>query len=146
MAAGRDSGGKFVKGAQNNPGGLSKRQSSILKALDGLTPRAIEVLRDTMNGPDAKLALDAAKEIVKRIAPKSAPAGSTNVNVAVGLVGSSPQEALAVAALRRLRQDGRISEAEMAAVTGRLPAVALPAPEAVDVECEEVAAEEADDE
>ncbi|MFO1160077.1 MAG: hypothetical protein U1E60_14640 [Reyranellaceae bacterium] len=139
MSAGRGANGRFAKGMQNNPGGLSKRQSSVLKMLDGLTPRAVEVIGELLESPDEGIRLKAAAEIIKRVAPKTAPGSQTNVNLAIGVQGGGMQQTLALAAMRQLHRAGRISDGELAAVQpptiGALPLPAPAAAEVIDVDC-----------
>jgi hypothetical protein len=81
MANGRDLNGRFAKGNPGNPGGITHRQKAMVAMLEGLSEKAIRVLDEAMDGPDRKLAVDAAKEVVKRIAPKQSSAASVNVAI-----------------------------------------------------------------
>jgi hypothetical protein len=156
----RTPGGRFASGNSANPGGLSRRQSAVLKLIEGLTPKAIRRLEAALDHEDPKIYLEAAKEIIKRATPNTRSAPSVNVavnNVVPTALTPGLQDLLAVATRRKLLQNGKITEAEYAALSGSAPTdiPALPAPsheDVIDVQAEEVdeldrvAAELGDDE
>jgi hypothetical protein len=139
----RNNRGRFAPGNPANPGGLSRRQRTVLKLIEGLTPKAVRVMEDTLNGGDAKLAFEAAREIIRRSTPNANRSPSVNVAVQNIVGDGALQEAVAVAQLRQLFRAGRITHDEMMAARGGRPALA--APNVIDVEAVPVLDEPADE-
>jgi hypothetical protein len=117
---GRNARGRFTAGNPANPGGLSRRQRTVLKIVENLTVKAARVLEETLDGPDPKLRFEAAREVIRRCTP-NANRSPASVNVAVQNVISdgARENAVAVAQLRQLYTAGRISLEEFQGMTGR---------------------------
>ena len=59
----------FVKGQSGNPGGKDIVMQRTRRMLEGLGPRAVAKLERLLDGDNDALALQAAKEILSRVAP-----------------------------------------------------------------------------
>ena len=62
----RVAGGRYAKGVSGNPGGRAAMPAHIKEMLGRLTPRAVEIMRDTLESEDEKLRFMAAQEILNR--------------------------------------------------------------------------------
>ncbi|MEI9405909.1 hypothetical protein [Mesorhizobium argentiipisi] len=58
--------GRFAKGQSGNPGGRAATPAHIKEMLGQLTPRAVEIMAETMGCDDPKLRFLAAQEILNR--------------------------------------------------------------------------------
>ncbi|RWG07542.1 hypothetical protein [Mesorhizobium sp.] len=58
--------GRFAKGQSGNPGGRAAVPAHIKEMLGELTPRAVEIMAETMGCDDPKLRFLAAQEILNR--------------------------------------------------------------------------------
>lgn len=110
MQGNRDGGGRWLKGGPSpNPGGLSRRQMTVIRLLEGLTPKATRALGDLLDDPDAQVRLGAIKEILNRVAPAKAPAVAVNV-----AVSSAESHLAAIAAKAQARIQQRAEQATAA--------------------------------
>ena len=104
----RDANGRWKKGISGSPGGLTRRQQMMVRMLEGLSPRALQVYQETLDGDDPKLRFEAAKDIVRRIAPPPprVPAVAVNVEVNNAAVKQRAEyEDLIAKCVRRLAED-----------------------------------------
>jgi hypothetical protein len=85
MQDNRDGSGRWLKGGPSpNPGGLSRRQRTVVRLIEGLTPKAVRTLGMLLDDPDPHVQLGALKEIIGRVLPPPPRAPTAVVNVAVG--------------------------------------------------------------
>jgi hypothetical protein len=102
MQDNRDGDGRWLKGGPSpNPGGLSRRQRTVVRLLEGLTPKAVRTLAALMDDPDAQVRLGAVKEVINRVAPAPPKAAAVAVNIAMN-PSTAHLATLAAAAERRL--------------------------------------------
>lgn len=118
MQGNRDGDGRWLKGGPSpNPGGLSRRQMTVMRLIEGLTPKAVRALGDLMDDPDAHVRLGAIKEILNRVAPPpKAPAVAVNV-----AVNSAEAHLAAIAAMAQKRVAARAAAEANAAGVDAVP-------------------------
>jgi hypothetical protein len=121
----RNAAGHFLPGQTANAGGHTRAQRRIVRMLEGLSEEAVLKLADLMHSTDERVALEATKEIIRRVAPPPPkPREDTVINVSVA------DSAAHLAALKA-RVATRLKPTEVIDVTPE-PAAALPAPEGND--------------
>lgn len=120
----READGRWRKGHNPNPGGVTRAQARIARMLEDMTEEAARRLRELMASPDEAVALGAVKEWLHRVAPpppKAAPPVNVNVNL---------NDAAAHIAVLRARVEARkptvIDATPVAPATSALPARATP--------------------
>jgi hypothetical protein len=104
----RDAQGRWMKGTSGSPGGLTRRQAMLARMLEGLSPKAIQVYQETLECDDPKLRFEAAKDIVRRVAPPPPRTPSVAVNVEVNNAAAKQRaeyEDLISKCVRRLAED-----------------------------------------
>lgn len=132
----RDANGRWKKGISGSPGGLTRRQQMMVRMLEGLSPRALQVYQETLDGDDPKLRFEAAKDIVRRIAPPPprVPAVAVNVEVNNAAVKQRAEyEDLIAKCVRRLAEDrlrkqligADVRDADYVAIEGPKPQTEL---------------------
>jgi hypothetical protein len=81
----RDDTGRWKQGGPSpNPGGMTRTQARIMRALEGMSEGAAQRLWELMHSSDEKVAVAAVSEYFKRMAPpppKAAQPVAVNVNV-----------------------------------------------------------------
>src|SRR5262245_38983528 len=103
----RDSKGRWLKGVSGSPGGTTRRQQMMIRLLEGLSEKAIAVLDESLEDPNPKIRLAAAKEVVQRLAPPPPRTPSVAVNVEVNNAAAqrAEHERLIALAVQRLAED-----------------------------------------
>ena len=102
----------------------------MIRMLEGLSPRALQVYQETLDGDDAKLRFEAAKDIVRRLAPPPArvPAVAVNVEVNNAAAQRAEHERLIGLAVQRLAED-RLRKLDEYAHDAEYVAIEAPRPQ-----------------
>jgi len=87
----RDAAGRWKQGGPSpNPGGMTRTQARIMRALEGMSEAAAHRLWELMHSSDEKISLGAVAEYFKRMAPppskEAQPARNTNADDAGSLL------------------------------------------------------------
>ncbi|MER8845781.1 hypothetical protein [Mesorhizobium australicum] len=89
--------GRFAKGQSGNPGGRAAVPAHIKEMLGRLTPRAVEIMAETLECDDPKLRFQAAQEVLNRSLGK--PHATLDVNATVDNGQAHLQALVSLAAL-----------------------------------------------
>lgn len=120
----RDDAGRWKQGGPSpNPGGMTRTQARIMRALEGMSEGAAQRLWELMHSSDEKVAVAAVSEYFKRMAPpppKAAQPVAVNVNLDNGT---------AHLAAMRARVEARRAAMLIDAVPAAPTVSVLPAPE-----------------